>query len=207
MTIQDRFPTISGPFPTISGRFVNRPASSDSFPASSRPILGRPTPFLTQGRHNRGPPGRRNRSIVRTVPDHSRAVQNGATGSNTQEKGNTHTTPTISFTFHTNFHPTTDHFMALSDQVSPPHADHSGAVQQGTARPPKHGQPPHSSIPTLPDHSRAVQHGTTGSKVSNNSNTHRLTQCHSGVVPKCAEEEVEEEEEKWNPINPARGRG
>ena len=39
--------------------------------------------------------------------------------------------------------------------------------------------------------------------------------CHSGVVPKCAEEEeVEEEEvvegeeeEKWNPINPARGRG
>ena len=36
--------------------------------------------------------------------------------------------------------------------------------------------------------------------------------CHSGVVPKCAEEEeeeVEEEEveEKWNPINPAGGRG
>ena len=128
--------TISGCFAIISGHFVDY---SRPFPAHFRPIPDHFRPFRqssdqfrqfpgllstnsrssdTQGRHNRGPSGHRNRSIVRTVPDHSRAVQHGATGSKHRKK-ETHTQrrpfplhftpiftrlPTISWPFQTKYH-------------------------------------------------------------------------------------------------------
>ena len=174
LTISGPFLTISDPFLTISGRFVNRSTSSRLILTISRPPLDQFSIVRKQLSHTdhsgavqqwtARPPKQEHR------PNRTRPLTGGTTWGQrikTQEKvidnSNTHTTPTLF----------SDHLLYISHQFSPDY--HSGAVQQGTARPPKHGQPSHSSIRTLPDHSRAVQHGTTGAKVTDNTNTHANT--------------------------------
>ena len=131
---------------------MDRPATETG--ASSEPYQ------TTHGRYNMGP-----------------TDQN--TGKSHRQQQHSHNTDVIFGPFTLHFTPILTRLPTISrpfaDHASRPHADHSGAVQRGTARPPKHGQPSHSSIRTLPDHSRAVQHGTTGAKVTDNTNTHANT--------------------------------
>ena len=61
--------------------------------------------------------------------------------------------------------------MALSDQVSQPHTDHSGAVQQGTARPPKQEHRPNRPRPLTGGTTRGHRVKTQEKDIVN-SNTH-----------------------------------
>ena len=151
LTIQDRFLPISDPFPTISDRFVNRPTNSDSFPASSRPILGRPThrggttgdrpatetgassepSQTTHGRYNTGPQGQ-NTGRSHRQQQHTHKADVSRTTSQRSPFLNFPTIsssfPTISFKFQTNSHPTTDHFRPLPRRASTTHGPLTGGT-------------------------------------------------------------------------------